>query len=158
MGLEVIGEYADDTGHQWSLLVELVEERLPTTLDADARGVIQGWLARTCEDCGQPKPIGTAWCDECWPRHAPSWGGHRWDSETRHRSRRRRKRARGRGGTRGLVADHIASLSQWEYKARNLDKVPGLALEDDFNKFGREGWEFVAVAKDYAVFKRRLPD
>jgi hypothetical protein len=41
---------------------------------------------------------------------------------------------------------------QWEYSARNLDKVPGLALEDDFNKHGRKGWEFVAVAKDYAIF------
>ena len=43
----------------------------------------------------------------------------------------------------------------WEYKARNLGKVAGMALEDDFNKFGRDGWEFVAVAKDYAIFKRR---
>lgn len=45
---------------------------------------------------------------------------------------------------------------QWEYLARNLDKVPGLALEDDFNQHGEKGWEFVAVAKDYAIFKRRL--
>ncbi len=44
---------------------------------------------------------------------------------------------------------------QWEYLARNLDKVPGIALEDDFNKHGQKGWEFVAVAKDYAIFKRR---
>jgi hypothetical protein len=41
--------------------------------------------------------------------------------------------------------------------ARNLDKVAGMALEDDFNKHGRKGWEFVAVAKDYAIFKRRRP-
>jgi hypothetical protein len=47
---------------------------------------------------------------------------------------------------------------QWEYVARNLDKVAGMALEDDFNKHGRKGWEFVAVAKDYAIFKRRRPD
>lgn len=46
---------------------------------------------------------------------------------------------------------------QWEYRARNLDKVPGMALEDDFNKHGQKGWEFVAVAKDYAIFKRRTP-
>jgi hypothetical protein len=46
---------------------------------------------------------------------------------------------------------------QWEYLARNLDKVAGMTLEDDFNKHGQKGWEFVAVAKDYAVFKRRLP-
>jgi len=45
---------------------------------------------------------------------------------------------------------------KWEYKARNLDKVAGMNLETDFNKFGAEGWEFVAVAKDYAIFKRRL--
>jgi hypothetical protein len=47
---------------------------------------------------------------------------------------------------------------QWEYLARNLDKVAGMALEDDFNKHGRKGWEFVAVAKDYAIFKRRRPN
>lgn len=45
---------------------------------------------------------------------------------------------------------------QWEYLARNLDRVAGIALEDDFNKHGRKGWELVAVAKDYAVFKRPL--
>lgn len=43
---------------------------------------------------------------------------------------------------------------QWEYKARNLAKVAGMALEDDFNKFGVQGWEFVAVADGYAIFKR----
>jgi hypothetical protein len=46
---------------------------------------------------------------------------------------------------------------QWEYLARNLDKVAGMALEDDFNKHGRKGWEFIAVAKDFAIFKRRRP-
>jgi hypothetical protein len=46
---------------------------------------------------------------------------------------------------------------QWEYVARNLDKDAGMALEDDFNKHGRKGWEFVAVTKDYAIFKRRRP-
>jgi hypothetical protein len=46
-------------------------------------------------------------------------------------------------------------MSSGEYLARNLDKVAGVALEDDFNKHGDKGWEFVAVAKDYAVFKRR---
>lgn len=44
---------------------------------------------------------------------------------------------------------------RWEYKARNLAKVVGPTLETDFNKFGADGWEFVAVAKDYAIFKRR---
>jgi len=29
-----------------------------------------------------------------------------------------------------------------------------MALENDFNKHGEKGWEFVAVAKEYAVFKR----
>jgi hypothetical protein len=47
-----------------------------------------------------------------------------------------------------------APQQRWEYLARNLDKVAGMALEDDFNKHGEKGWEFVAVAKDYAVFKR----
>lgn len=45
---------------------------------------------------------------------------------------------------------------RWEYKARNLNKVAGMALEDDFNKFGQKGWEFVAVADGYAIFKREL--
>ena len=44
----------------------------------------------------------------------------------------------------------------WEYRARNLGKVAGVALENDFNSFGQEGWELVTVAKDYAVFKRPL--
>ena len=42
---------------------------------------------------------------------------------------------------------------QWEYLPRNLDKVAGMVLEDDFNKRGREGWQFVAEAKGYAIFK-----
>src|SRR5215218_5850026 len=46
---------------------------------------------------------------------------------------------------------------QWEYLARNLDKVAGMALETDFNQHGRKGWEFVAEAKGYAIFKRRVP-
>lgn len=48
----------------------------------------------------------------------------------------------------------------WEYKARNLAKVPGMALEDDFNELGQRGWEFVAMAtggsEGYAIFKRRV--
>jgi hypothetical protein len=48
------------------------------------------------------------------------------------------------------------SGQQWEYLARNLDKVAGMALEDDFKKRGSEGWEFVAEAKGYAIFKRPL--
>lgn len=47
---------------------------------------------------------------------------------------------------------------QWEYLARNLAKVPGVGLEDDFNKLGVRGWEFVAMAsggkEGYAIFKR----
>ena len=35
-----------------------------------------------------------------------------------------------------------------------------MAIENDFNKLGREGWEFVAITgekKDhYAIFKREL--
>jgi hypothetical protein len=45
-------------------------------------------------------------------------------------------------------------MNQWEYLARNLKKIIGPGLENDFNKLGGEGWEFVAVAKDYAIFKR----
>jgi hypothetical protein len=55
-------------------------------------------------------------------------------------------------GERDAAPDH-----QWEYLARNLDKVAGMGLEDDFNKHGRKGWEFVAEAKGYAIFKRRIP-
>jgi hypothetical protein len=46
---------------------------------------------------------------------------------------------------------------QWEYLARNLKKLPGLTIEVDFNKLGRQGWEFASVADGYAIFKRRLP-
>jgi hypothetical protein len=53
-------------------------------------------------------------------------------------------------------------MVRWEYKARNLNKVPGMAIENDFNKLGREGWEFVAITgekKDhYAIFKRELAE
>jgi hypothetical protein len=37
---------------------------------------------------------------------------------------------------------------QWQYLARNLKKIIGPGMENDFNKLGAEGWEFVAVAKD----------
>jgi hypothetical protein len=47
-------------------------------------------------------------------------------------------------------------MAKWEYLARNLKKIIGPGMESDFNKLGREGWEFVAVAKDYAIFKRKL--
>ena len=47
-------------------------------------------------------------------------------------------------------------MTKWEYLARNLKKVAGMAMENDFNKHGQEGWEFVAVAQDYAIFKRPL--
>jgi hypothetical protein len=46
--------------------------------------------------------------------------------------------------------------AQWECLAWNLKKIIGPGMESDFNKLGREGWEFVAVAKDYAVFKRQV--
>lgn len=49
-----------------------------------------------------------------------------------------------------------ATSPRWEYLARNLAKVPGIALENDFNSHGQKGWELVAVAKDHAVFKRPL--
>jgi hypothetical protein len=52
------------------------------------------------------------------------------------------------------------TVTQWEYLARNLEKVPGMAVENDFNQHGAEGWEFVATVKGggksdgYAIFKR----
>jgi hypothetical protein len=51
-----------------------------------------------------------------------------------------------------------ATATVWEYLARNLKKVAGMALENDFNKLGAQGWEFVAVADGYAIFKRRRED
>lgn len=45
-------------------------------------------------------------------------------------------------------------LSEWEYLALNLKKIAGMATENEFNKRGAEGWEFVAVADNYAIFKR----
>lgn len=48
---------------------------------------------------------------------------------------------------------------QWEYLARNLARVAGMGLENDFNHLGAKGWEFVAMAsggkEGYAIFKRR---
>jgi hypothetical protein len=32
----------------------------------------------------------------------------------------------------------------WEYRARNLKKVAGIAMERDFNEHGAAGWEFCA--------------
>jgi len=43
---------------------------------------------------------------------------------------------------------------RWEYRARNLKQVPGMALEVDFNEHGAAGWEFCAVADSYAIFRR----
>ena len=30
-------------------------------------------------------------------------------------------------------------MTKWEYLARNLKKVAGMAMENDFNKHGQEG-------------------
>jgi hypothetical protein len=46
-------------------------------------------------------------------------------------------------------------MEQWEYHAENLKRLIGPGLENICNRLGAEGWEFVAVAKDYAIFKRR---
>jgi hypothetical protein len=43
---------------------------------------------------------------------------------------------------------------RWEYFAYNLEKVPGMRLQNDFNKAGQGGWEFVAAVEGYAIFKR----
>ena len=49
---------------------------------------------------------------------------------------------------------------QWEYKALNLNFKASVGFEDEFNKLGRKGWEFVAwVGRDNvnrAIFKRQL--
>lgn len=51
--------------------------------------------------------------------------------------------------------EHEAYEGQrWEYRCRNLKKVLGASMETDFNEHGAAGWEFCAVAGDYAVFKR----
>lgn len=47
---------------------------------------------------------------------------------------------------------------RWEYRARNLKKVAGMAMENDFNEHGAAGWEFCAVADGYAIFKRPRND
>lgn len=46
-------------------------------------------------------------------------------------------------------------METWEYLAKNLKAIFGPAMENTFNKLGSQGWEFVAVAKDYVIFKRR---
>jgi hypothetical protein len=48
----------------------------------------------------------------------------------------------------------LQTAQQWEYLAKNLKKVAGMSTENEFNKLGQQGWEFVAVAQDYAIFKR----
>lgn len=47
---------------------------------------------------------------------------------------------------------------RWEYRARNLKKVAGMSMEQDFNEHGAAGWEFVAAADGYAIFKRPRVD
>jgi hypothetical protein len=54
-------------------------------------------------------------------------------------------------------ADDFEGL-RWEYRARNLKKVAGIAMERDFNEHGAAGWEFCAVADGYAIFKRPRRD
>jgi hypothetical protein len=47
---------------------------------------------------------------------------------------------------------------RWQYKTLNLNFKASLAFESEFNKLGRQGWEFVAMAgRDNvhrAIFKR----
>ena len=49
----------------------------------------------------------------------------------------------------------------WEYKTVNLNWKAGIAFEDEFNKLGRQGWEFQAMVErgnvHRAIFKRRAP-
>ena len=66
------------------------------------------------------------------------------------------KREESREADEARVARDATPEVRWKYPARNLQKVAGMALEDDFNKHGETGWEFVAVAKDYAIFKRPI--
>lgn len=50
--------------------------------------------------------------------------------------------------------------NQWEYKTLNLNFKASIAFEDEFNKLGRKGWEFQAMASrgdvHRAMFKRRV--
>jgi hypothetical protein len=66
------------------------------------------------------------------------------------------KREESRKADEARAARDATPEVHWEYLARNLQKVAGMALEDDFNKHGEKGWEFVAVARDYAIFKRPI--
>lgn len=45
------------------------------------------------------------------------------------------------------------SISLWEYMRVVVEETT-LA---DWNKWGREGWEIVAISKGVAYFKRALP-
>jgi hypothetical protein len=53
-----------------------------------------------------------------------------------------------------VCAECGARWLRWEYRARNLKKVPGMGIEADFNEHGAAGWEFCAVADGYAIYKR----
>jgi hypothetical protein len=52
-------------------------------------------------------------------------------------------------------------MQKWEYKCLNANKIPGMALENKLNEYGREGWEVVCMTlhgKDhgYVTLKRPL--
>lgn len=49
----------------------------------------------------------------------------------------------------------------WEYRTVNLNWKASVGIEPEFNKLGRQGWEFVAMVErgnvHRAIFKRRTP-
>jgi hypothetical protein len=49
-----------------------------------------------------------------------------------------------------------APRRRFEYLARNLDRVPGMALEIDINKRAADGWRVVCEAKGYLILEREL--
>lgn len=50
----------------------------------------------------------------------------------------------------------------WEYRTLNLNFKASIAMEDEFNKLGRQGWEFQAMVErgsvHRAIFKRLVND
>jgi hypothetical protein len=49
------------------------------------------------------------------------------------------KREESREADEARAARDATPEVRWEYLARNLQKVAGMALEDDFNKHGEKG-------------------
>jgi hypothetical protein len=54
------------------------------------------------------------------------------------------------------VVPTITKMQRWEYHAWNMNKRAHMQWEGIFNKMGIDGWEFVAMADNYAIFKRPM--